>query len=108
LPTKKQVRTLSDAVVFGASVFQYTLLYISMYTENAMREATFTELRNHARQYFDQVEAGETVRVVRNGKPIADIVPIQPDLPSWKQRKTQPLVLGGLSISQLVLNERDG
>ncbi len=72
-----------------------------------MREANFTDLRNHARQYFDQVEAGETVRVMRNGKPIADIVPIQPDLPSWKRRKSQPLVLGGLSVSQLVLGERD-
>lgn len=72
-----------------------------------MREANFTDLRNHARQYFDQVEAGETVRVMRNGKPIADIVPIQPDLPSWKRRKSQPLVLGGLSVSQLVLSERD-
>jgi len=72
-----------------------------------MREANFTDLRNHARQYFDQVEAGETVRVMRNGKPIADIVPIQPDLPSWKRRKSQPLVLGGLSVSQWVLSERD-
>ena len=54
-----------------------------MYTENAMREATFTELRNHARQYFESViRVGETVRVVRNGKPIADVVPIQPNLPS--------------------------
>ena len=72
-----------------------------------MREANFTDLRNHARQYFDQVEAGETVRAMRNGKPIADIVPIQPDLPSWKRRKSQPLVLGGLSVSQWVLSERD-
>jgi antitoxin (DNA-binding transcriptional repressor) of toxin-antitoxin stability system len=25
------------------------------------------------------------VRVLRNGKPIADMVPIQADLPSWKK-----------------------
>lgn len=72
-----------------------------------MREATFTELRNHAREYFDCVEAGETVRVVRNGKPIADIVPIPHDLPSWKQRNHQPLVLEGQSISRMILTERD-
>ena len=44
-----------------------------------MRHATFTEVRNQAKQYFDAVEAGETVRVLRNGKPIADIVPIMAD-----------------------------
>ncbi|WP_262964679.1 type II toxin-antitoxin system Phd/YefM family antitoxin [Methylobacter psychrophilus] len=72
-----------------------------------MRQASFTEVRNHAKQYFDMVESGESVRVLRNGKPIADIVPIFPDLPSWKQRKVQPLVLDGVSISQMILEERN-
>ncbi len=72
-----------------------------------MRQATFTELRNHAKAYFDIVESGESVRVLRNGKPIADIVPVAPDIPSWKRRKAQPLVLDGLSLSHLVLEERD-
>lgn len=40
-----------------------------------MRQATFSELRNLAKQYFDIIESGEAVRIVRNGKPIADIVP---------------------------------
>ncbi len=47
-----------------------------------MKQATFSELRNHAKKYFDFVEAGETVRILRNGKPIADIVPVSQDLPS--------------------------
>jgi prevent-host-death family protein len=72
-----------------------------------MRQATFTELRNQAKQYFDAVEAGETVRVLRNGKPIADIVPIMADLPSWKQRKAQPLVLDGVAVSRMILDERE-
>ncbi len=38
-----------------------------------MQHATFTELRNHAKAYFDPVEAGKTVRVLRNSKPIAEI-----------------------------------
>ena len=33
-----------------------------------MQQATFSELRNHAKQYFDVVESGESVRIVRNGK----------------------------------------
>jgi len=33
------------------------------------------------------VEAGEQVRVLRNGKAIAAIVPVTADLPSWKRRE---------------------
>ncbi|MDO9012704.1 MAG: type II toxin-antitoxin system Phd/YefM family antitoxin [Gallionella sp.] len=72
-----------------------------------MKQATFTEVRNHAKQYFDMVASGESVRVLRNGKPIADIVPITADLPSWKRRKAQPLVLDGISISRMILGERE-
>ncbi|OJZ21748.1 MAG: prevent-host-death protein [Thiobacillus sp. 65-29] len=72
-----------------------------------MKQATFTDVRNHAKQYFDLVEAGEPVRVLRNGKPIADIVPIAPDLPSWKRRPAQPLLLDGVSLSRMILDERE-
>lgn len=72
-----------------------------------MRLATFTELRSHAKLYFDAVESGESVRVLRNGIPIADIVPIMANLPSWKRRKAQPLVLDGVSVSRMILDERE-
>jgi antitoxin (DNA-binding transcriptional repressor) of toxin-antitoxin stability system len=72
-----------------------------------MKQASFTELRNNARYFFDLVEAGEPVRIMRNGKPIADIVPITADIPSWKRRKAQPLVLDGASLSRLILDERE-
>lgn len=72
-----------------------------------MRQATFSELRNHAKLYFDLVESGEPVRIVRNGKPIADIVPLPQDLPSWKRRTAQPLVIDGCSVSRLILEERE-
>jgi prevent-host-death family protein len=81
-----------------------THLYIM---DHVMKQATFTELRNHAKTYFDIVEAGESVRVLRNGKPIADIVPIVADLPSWKRRQAQPLVLDGVAVSRLILEERE-
>jgi antitoxin (DNA-binding transcriptional repressor) of toxin-antitoxin stability system len=71
-----------------------------------MREATFTELRNQAKHFFDLVEAGETVRVLRNGKPIAEIHPIPRDLPSWKRRPARPLVIGGEALSRLILEDR--
>lgn len=72
-----------------------------------MKQATFTEIRNHAKQYFDIVESGESVRVIRNGKAIADIVPVIADVPSWKRRKAQPLLLDGVSISDMILQERE-
>jgi len=71
-----------------------------------MKQVTFTELRNHAKTYFDFAESGETIRVLRNGKPIADIVPVMADLPSWKRRKAQPLAIEGESVSRLILEER--
>lgn len=72
-------------------MFIYNVHYF-VHFEAAMKQATFTEVCNHAKQYFDIVESGETVRVLCYGKPIADIVPIAPDQPSWKRRKAQPLV----------------
>jgi prevent-host-death family protein len=72
-----------------------------------VRQATFSELRSHAKQYFDLVEAGESVRVVRNGKPVADIVPVAQDLPSWKRKSVQPLVLDGVLLSRIIMEERE-
>ena len=68
-------------------------------------DATFTELRNHAKTYFDAVEKGEVVRVYRNGKPVAEIIPIKEGAPSWK-RQTTPLSVKGLSLSREILNDR--
>ena len=70
-----------------------------------MLDATFTEFRSHAKDYFDAVEAGDTVRVFRNGKPIAHIVPIDSAMPSWK-RTTVPLIVKGVSLSREVLRNR--
>jgi antitoxin (DNA-binding transcriptional repressor) of toxin-antitoxin stability system len=72
-----------------------------------MKQASFTEVRNQAKHYFDLVESGETIRVLRNGKPIADIVPVAAELPSWKRRTVQPLVLDGVSISRMILEDRE-
>jgi prevent-host-death family protein len=72
-----------------------------------MRETTFTELRNHAKTYFDAVAAGETVRVYRNGRPVADIVPVKSAIPAWKKPPQARLSLGDLSLGDEVLADRD-
>ncbi len=87
------------------SVHYSVLLHVQM--GDSMRQVAFTELRNHAKAFFDLVETGEVVRVLRNGKPIADIVPVAADLPSWKRRCAQPLVLDGVSISKMILDDRE-
>lgn len=71
-----------------------------------MKDATFTELRNQAKHFFDLVEAGEIVRVLRNGKPIAEIHPIARDLPSWKRRPARPLQVAGTPVSEMILQDR--
>ncbi len=101
---KRSDSPLFGSIRFGMIIYNYVILYI---IEPSMKQATFTELRAHAKQYFDIVEAGESVRVLRNGKAIADIVPVMADLPSWKRRKAQPLVLDGVSVSRMILQERE-
>ncbi|HYN21351.1 MAG TPA: type II toxin-antitoxin system Phd/YefM family antitoxin [Thermoanaerobaculia bacterium] len=71
-----------------------------------MRETTLTELRNHAGTYFDAVENGETVRVYRNGRPVADIVPVKSAMPAWKKPPQIRLSLSSLSLSDEVLTDR--
>jgi antitoxin (DNA-binding transcriptional repressor) of toxin-antitoxin stability system len=71
-----------------------------------MHEATFSELRSQAKHFFDLVEAGEVVRVLRNGRPIAEIHPIPSGLPSWKQRPARPLAISGKQVSRLIIEER--
>lgn len=73
-----------------------------------MHETSFTELRSQAKRFFDLVEAGEVVRVLRNGRPIAEIHPIAASRPSWKARQAQPLTIGGKEIARLIIEERRG
>jgi len=72
-----------------------------------MRETTFTELRNHAKTFFDAVADGEIVRVYRNGRPVADIVPVKEATPAWKKPPQTRLSLGSLSLSDEILADRD-
>ena len=70
-----------------------------------------SEFRANTSAMIDLVEKGETVRILRHGKPVAELVPMQPQaaqkVPSWKQ-PFEPVVLSpGVSLSQAVLDERN-
>jgi prevent-host-death family protein len=70
-----------------------------------MQETNVVELRKRIKHYFDAVEGGEVVRVYRNGKPIAEIVPIPKRDRSWK-RDVPRLTIKGLSLSREILKDR--
>jgi antitoxin (DNA-binding transcriptional repressor) of toxin-antitoxin stability system len=76
-----------------------------------MHILAFSELFANLTAVIDLVERGETVRIVRHGKVVADLVPPRCDvdkarMPSWK-RPFVPVVLpGGVTLSQAVLDER--
>ena len=72
-----------------------------------MRQATFTEVRNHAKTYFDIVESGESRRVLRNGKPIADIRAGCRRSSFMETPQGPTLVPDGVSVSRMILEERD-
>ena len=72
-----------------------------------MKVVTFTEFRQNAATYFDVVEKGETVRVLRHGKPIAEVVPapVEEEMVSWKKPGLK-LLVKGVSLSREILRER--
>lgn len=72
-----------------------------------------SEFRANASAMLDRVEKGESVRILRHGKPVADLVPVQPEqpkkLPSWK-RRIEPLQIlrpDGKTGAQLIIEERE-
>ena len=79
-----------------------------------MHTLPLSEFRANASAMLDLVEQGETVRIMRHGKPVADLVPVKAQeladadsIPSWK-RPFEPVRLPpGVSLSQAVLDERD-
>ena len=73
-----------------------------------MKIATFTKFRQNAASYFNDVEKGETIRVLRHGKPVADIIPATEDgnVISWKKPPLK-LTVKGASLSKEIIKERD-
>ena len=67
-----------------------------------------TDFRAQIKHYFELVEKGELVRIIRNGKPVADIIPVQSDkkIQSWKTPGVK-IKLKNISITQEILNDRE-
>ena len=78
-----------------------------------MHTLSLSEFRAHASQMLDLVEKGESVRILRHGKPVAELVPVKPEapaeLPRWKKpveplRYLKPPAKTG---AQLIIEERE-
>ena len=73
-----------------------------------MKTVTLTEFRSHASGMLTQVEQGETFLVLRHGRPIAEICPVDHRThlqPSWK-RPALRLSTKGRGLSRAILDER--
>lgn len=70
-----------------------------------MKTVNFTEFRNRASDMLTDVEHGETLVVVRHGRPIAEVSPLVNGQPSWK-RPALRLSTKGMSLSAAILEER--
>ena len=73
-----------------------------------MKTVAFTEFRRHASGLFSRVEEGETLLVLRHGRPIAEVGPVSQDertVPSWKRPGVR-LVAKGARLSTAILEAR--
>ena len=72
-----------------------------------MKTVTFTDFRSHASGLITEVEQGETLVVIRHGRPIAEILPFSKtgQNPSWKRPALRLTVKGG-GLSDVILKER--
>lgn len=73
-----------------------------------MKTIAFTEFRRRASKLLSAVEDGETIVILRHGKPIAEIKPVLQgdDLPAWKQPGLR-LSVKGAGLSSAIVEERE-
>ena len=74
-----------------------------------MTTVTLTEFRSHASGMLSRVENGETLLVLRHGRPVAEVTPVvnkDNGKPSWKTPALRLSTKGG-ALSAAILGERD-
>jgi antitoxin (DNA-binding transcriptional repressor) of toxin-antitoxin stability system len=74
-----------------------------------MKTISFTDFRKKASSFITEVEHGETFVLLRQGKPVAEIIPFTDtsiQTPSWKRQRTR-LQIKGSDLSSAILEERE-
>jgi prevent-host-death family protein len=74
-----------------------------------MKSVAFTDFRKKASDLITEVEHGETIVLLRRGKPVAEIVPFSDGArksPAWKQPGVC-LRIQGSDLSSAILEDRE-
>lgn len=74
-----------------------------------MKSIAFTDFRKKASDLITEVEHGETIVLLRRGKPVAEVVPFSDKghrSPAWKQPGTR-LRIEGSDLSSAILEDRE-
>jgi prevent-host-death family protein len=74
-----------------------------------MKSVAFTDFRKKASDLITEVEHGETLVLLRRGKPVAEVVPFSDKArktPAWKLSGTR-LRMQGSDLSSAILEERE-
>ncbi len=74
-----------------------------------MKSVAFTDFRKKASDFLTEVEHGETLILLRRGKPIAEVVPFsdkEQRTPAWKLSGIR-LRIQGSDLSSAILEERE-
>ena len=74
-----------------------------------MKTISFTDFRKKASGFIAEVEHGETLVILRRGKPVAEVVPFSDRIertPSWKKPGIR-LKIQGSDLSSAILEDRE-
>ncbi|HKK00015.1 MAG TPA: type II toxin-antitoxin system Phd/YefM family antitoxin [Desulfotignum sp.] len=74
-----------------------------------MKTVSFTDFRKKASTFITEVEHGETIILLRRGRPIAEVIPFSDKnrkIPSWKKPGIC-LELPGSDLASAIIEERE-
>jgi prevent-host-death family protein len=70
-----------------------------------MKTIAFTEARSHFKEIVDAATKGETVKITRNGKTVAELrPPVETEAAYW--RSIKPLNIGKRGLSKILLKDQ--
>jgi len=75
----------------------------------SLKTIAFTDFRKRASDLITEVEHGETIILLRRGKPVAEVVPFSGQAqrtPAWKQSGIRLRISGG-DLSSAIIEERE-
>ena len=73
-----------------------------------MKSVSLTQFRANASELFTEVENGQTILVLRHGRPVAEVSPVRGrtgQQPAW-QKPGLRLVATGAGLAEAIMSER--